>query len=40
VYTRDGEVVEIVAGDIVVFPGGLKCTWEVLEPIRKVFTFG
>ena len=33
------EEVEINAGDIVTFPGGLKCTWTVIEAIKKVYTF-
>ena len=28
------------AGDLVVFPKGLVCTWTVQEPIRKVYKFG
>ena len=35
----DIEEVEIKAGDLVTFPDGLKCTWTVLEPIRKVYHF-
>ncbi len=31
--------VEINKGDLVTFPSGLKCTWNVLEPIKKVYTF-
>ncbi len=31
--------VEITAGDYVVFPKGLSCTWNVLETIRKVYRF-
>ena len=27
-------------GDIVTFPKGMKCTWHVLEPIRKHYNFG
>ena len=38
VKTPDGSV-EIGKGDIVTFPKGLKCTWEVKEKIRKVYTF-
>jgi len=34
------EVVEIGKGDLVTFPKGLSCTWEVLEPVRKHYTFG
>ena len=38
VKTTQGEV-EINKGDLVTFPKGLKCTWNVIEPIRKVYTF-
>lgn len=33
------EEVEINKGDLVTFPKGLKCTWNVLQKIRKVYTF-
>lgn len=39
VLTEHGQEVEFGQGDLVIFPKGLKCTWTVLEPIRKVFTF-
>lgn len=32
------EEVEIKKGDLVHFPKGLKCTWNVLERISKVYT--
>ncbi len=35
-----GEPVEIQAGDYVVFPKGLKCTWTIHEPVRKHYNFG
>lgn len=38
VKTPDGEV-EINQGDLVYFPKGLKCTWKVINKIRKVYTF-
>ncbi len=38
VHTADGAV-EIKAGDLVLFPKGLQCSWEVIEPIRKVYRF-
>ncbi len=46
-YILDGKVkiktpeeeVEINKGDLVTFPKGLKCTWNVLQKIRKVYTF-
>ena len=33
------EEVEINKGDLVTFPKGLRCTWKVLDKIRKVYTF-
>ncbi len=36
IKTPTGEV-EINKGDIVHFPKGLKCTWQVLEKIQKVY---
>ncbi|NVM55705.1 MAG: cupin domain-containing protein [Candidatus Helarchaeota archaeon] len=39
VKTATGET-EIRAGDLVKFPKGLKCVWDVKKPIRKVYTFG
>lgn len=37
----DGGVpVEIGAGDLVVFPAGISCCWEVLEPVRKQYRTG
>ena len=33
------ETVNIGAGDLVVFPSGLKCTWDVKKPVRKVYKF-
>jgi uncharacterized cupin superfamily protein len=40
VKTSDGETVEFGAGDYVVFPKGLKCTWEIKNRIRKHYSFG
>ncbi|MFH2138990.1 MAG: cupin domain-containing protein [Candidatus Omnitrophota bacterium] len=39
VKTADG-VVSFGKGDLVTFPKGLKCTWNIQEPIRKVYKFG
>jgi uncharacterized cupin superfamily protein len=36
----DGVPVEIAAGDLVVFPAGMSCCWEVLKPVRKHYRFG
>ncbi len=38
VKTPAGQV-EIEKGDLVHFPKGLKCTWNVIKTIRKVYTF-
>lgn len=40
VVTTDGEEVEFGKGDLVRFPKGVKCTWDVKERIRKVYRFG
>jgi uncharacterized cupin superfamily protein len=41
VVTPDGgEPVEIRKGDLVTFPSGMSCTWEVRSPVRKHYTFG
>ena len=36
----DGESVEVEAGDLVVFPQGMSCTWKITSPIRKHYRFG
>ncbi len=35
----DGEPVTIRAGDLVTFPDGLSCTWDIRKPIRKHYHF-
>jgi len=40
VTDESGETVSIGAGDFVVFPQGLKCTWNVHQGIFKHFSFG
>jgi uncharacterized cupin superfamily protein len=32
---NNGPPVTIQAGDLVVFPAGLSCTWDILEDIEK-----
>lgn len=39
VETEDGKKYEIQKGDLVTFPKGLKCVWDVKEPIRKRYSF-
>ncbi|MBL7073595.1 MAG: cupin domain-containing protein [Candidatus Omnitrophica bacterium] len=40
VCPEDGEFASFGAGDIVVFPAGMKCTWEITVPIRKRYKMG
>ena len=40
VTPRGGQPVEFGPGDVVVFPAGMECVWEVLAPIRKHYAFG
>jgi len=41
VVTPDGgEPVSFGAGDLVTFPTGMSCTWEVRKPLRKHYHFG
>lgn len=39
VTPENGEPVEIKAGDLVTFPKGMKCVWDVKETIKKRFVF-
>jgi len=39
IETPNGDKVEISRGDLVLFPKGLKCCWQILEKIRKVYRF-
>jgi uncharacterized cupin superfamily protein len=48
-YLLEGEVVvtpenqdpvEISKGDLVTFPQGMSCTWDVRAPVRKHYRFG
>jgi len=35
VVKTDTDEVEFGAGDVVIMPKGLKCTWKILEKIKK-----
>ncbi|HIP67024.1 MAG TPA: DUF861 domain-containing protein [Chromatiales bacterium] len=35
----NGEAVKIGKGDLVTFPAGLSCSWEIIKPVRKYFCF-
>ena len=35
-----GQPVKIIAGDLVTFPAGMNCRWEVHKAVRKHYRFG
>ena len=37
VTTPDGQAVTFGAGDMVRFPEGLSCTWDISVPVKKHF---
>jgi len=39
VTPANGEAVTIVAGDLVNFPAGMECTWDIKSDIRKHYMF-
>lgn len=40
VTPKGGEPVHFGAGDLVIFPAGMSCTWDVRKPLRKHYRFG
>ncbi|MBF0495388.1 MAG: cupin domain-containing protein [Deltaproteobacteria bacterium] len=41
IVTHDGgKDVIIKAGDLVIFPKGMSCHWNIVMPIRKHYKFG
>jgi uncharacterized protein len=40
VTPEGGEPVEMGKGDLVTFPMGMACTWEVRSPVSKYYKFG
>jgi hypothetical protein len=40
VTPEGGEPVTLKKGDLVTFPEGLRCTWDVRVPVRKHYQFG
>jgi uncharacterized cupin superfamily protein len=34
------DAVEIGAGDLVTFPQGMNCVWDISSPVRKHYKFG
>jgi len=40
VTPEGGEPVQFGQGDLVTFPAGLSCTWEIRKDVRKHYRFG
>ncbi|GAB4275822.1 MAG: cupin domain-containing protein [Candidatus Rifleibacteriota bacterium] len=40
VTPENGEPVTIKPGDLVEFPAGMSCEWEIFSPVRKHYKFG
>jgi len=40
VTPEGGEPQSFSRGDLVTFPAGMACTWQVIEPVRKHYRFG
>lgn len=38
--TKDGERLTFGKDDLVSFPQGLSCVWDIKEPVRKHYRFG
>jgi uncharacterized cupin superfamily protein len=36
---QSGESLTVGQGDLVTFPAGMSCTWDIKKPVRKHFTF-
>jgi len=39
VTPEGGEPLRLGAGDLVIFPAGMRCTWQVHRRVRKHYTF-
>jgi uncharacterized protein len=40
VEPENAEAVEFGPGDMVIFPDGRRCVWEITSPIKKHYKFG
>ncbi len=40
VTPEEGAPIELSSGDLVVFPTGMRCRWDVVKPVRKHYRFG
>jgi uncharacterized cupin superfamily protein len=36
----DGEPVQVGKGDLVTFPAGMSCTWNIKKDVKKHYKFG
>jgi uncharacterized cupin superfamily protein len=36
----NGKPVKFGKGDLVIFSEGLKCTWNIIKPVKKHYKFG
>ena len=39
VTPEGGDAVHMGRGDLVTFPKGMKCTWQILEDVKKHYNF-
>ena len=40
VTPEGGEPVQVRKGQLVTFPAGMSCTWQVRQPVHKHYRFG
>jgi uncharacterized cupin superfamily protein len=40
VEPEGGEAVEFGKGDLVTFPKGMNCVWDISNPVKKHYKFG
>jgi len=40
VTPENGQSIKFSAGDLVVFPAGMNCRWDVHQAVRKHYRFG
>jgi uncharacterized protein len=40
VTDKEGNKIKFGTGDLVTFNQGLSCTWKIISPIKKKYTFG
>lgn len=40
VTPKGGSPVPFGKGDVVVFPAGMECVWDIRKPVRKHYRFG